>query len=96
MYRTKLIQSAWQKTAECTVQLGGIDLDAAWENIVTQAGGIVVEEGNTLNEQIAADEERARLAKEIERLEKLARAEKQPKRKFELVQKIRKFKEKLL
>ena len=65
VYRTKLIQSAWQKTEECPVQLGGLDLDAAWENIVTQVGGIVVREGNTLNEQIAADEERARLAKEI-------------------------------
>lgn len=95
VYRTKLIQSAWRKTEECTVQLNGLDLDAAWENIVAQVGGIVVEEGNTLNEQIAADEERARLAKEIERLEKLARAEWQPKKKFELAQKVNALKEAL-
>ena len=95
VYHTKLIQSAWQKTEECTVQLSGIDLGAAWENIVTQVGGIVVREGNTLNEQIAADEERARLIKEIERLEKLARAERQPKKKFELAQKVKALKEAL-
>lgn len=95
VYRTKLIQSAWQNTKDCTVQLNGLDLDAAWENIVTQVGGIVVEEGNTLNEQIAADEERARLTKEIERLEKLARAERQPKKKFELAQQVKKLKQQM-
>lgn len=95
VYRTKLIQSAWQNTADCTVQLNGLDLDAAWENIVTQVGGIVVREGNTLNEQIAADDERARLTKEIERLEKLARAERQPKKKFELAQQVKKLKQQM-
>ena len=38
-------------------------------------------------EQIAVDDQRAK--KEIARLEKQARAEKQPKKKFELVQKIK-------
>ena len=94
-YRTKLLQSAWKKTAECTVQLNGTNLDAVWENIVTQVGDITVEEGNSLNEQIAADDERARLEKEIAKLEKLARAEKQPKEKFELAQKIKHLKEKM-
>lgn len=40
---------------------------------------------------IARDAERARLEKQIAALEKLARAEKQPKKKFELVQQIKKF-----
>ena len=88
----KLLQSAWKKTAECTVQLNGTNLDAVWENIVTQVGDITVEEGNSLNEQIAADDERAKLEKEIAKLEKLARAEKQPKKKFELAKKIAELK----
>lgn len=95
VYRTKLLQSAWKKTAECTVQLSGTNLDAVWENIVTQVGDITVEEGNSLNEQIAANDERAKLEKEIAKLEKLARAEKQPKKKFELAQKVKALKEAL-
>ena len=52
-----------------------------------------MEQGHSLDEQIALDEKRAKIQKEIDRLEKLARAEKQPKKKFELVQEIRKLKE---
>ena len=63
-------------------------MDAVWENVIIQIGGIQMQSGNTLEQQIALDEQRTKLEKEIARLEKLARAEKQPKKKFELVQKI--------
>lgn len=52
-------------------------------------GEVSIADGNTLDEQIAADERRQRIEKEIAKLEKQARAEKQPKKKFELVQQIR-------
>lgn len=92
IYHTKLIQSEWQKTADCTVTLRGLDLSAVWQNIVTQVGGIQIEEGHSLEQQIAVDEQRAKIQKEIDRLEKLARKETQPKKKFELVQKIKELK----
>lgn len=60
--------------------------------MVTQIGHIEVESGHTLNEQIVLDDKRAKLQKEIDKLEKQARAEKQPKRKFELVQRIQSLK----
>ena len=41
------------------------------------------------------DEHRAKIFKEIERLEKLAKAEKQPKKKNKLVQQINRLKEEL-
>lgn len=88
IYHSKLIQTDWQRAEDCTVSLKGLDLDAVWENFIVQVGGITIQQGNTLDQQIAADEKRAKLEKEIARLEKLARAEKQPKKKFELVQKI--------
>ena len=44
---------------------------------------------------IAADERRQKIEKEIAKLEKQARAEKQPKKKFELVQQIKKLKKEL-
>lgn len=92
IYHTKMIQKAWMKADDCTVTLRGLDLDAVWENLIVQVGGITIEQGNTLDQQIAADEKREKLEKEIARLEKLARAEKQPKKKFELVQQISQLK----
>ena len=67
-------------------------MDSVWENLIVRVGGITIQSGNTLDEQIVADEKQAKLDKEIARLEKLARAEKQPKKKFEIVQKIQKLK----
>ena len=90
IYHSKLIQTDWMP--DCTVTLKGLDLDAVWENLIVQVGGIAIEQGNTLDQQIVADEKRAKLEKEIARLEKLAWAEKQPKKKFELVQQINKLK----
>ena len=91
IYHTKLLQTEWTPADDCTATLRGLDLDAVWENLIVQVGGITIESGNTLDQQIAADEKRAKLEKEIARLEKLARAEKQPKKKFELVQQINKL-----
>ena len=68
-----------------------MNLDKVWENIVVDIGGVSIADGNTLDEQIAADERRQKIEKEITKLEKQARAEKQPKKKFELVQQIRKL-----
>lgn len=92
IYHSKLLQTDWMPADNCTVTLRGLDLDAVWENLIVQVGGITIKQGNTLGQQIAADKKRAKLEKEIARLEKLARAEKQPKKKFELVQKINELK----
>ena len=93
IYHTKLIQTDWMLADNCTVTLKGLELDAVWENLIVQVGGITIQQGNTLDQQIVADEKQAKLEKEIARLEKLARAEKQPKKKFELVQQIKTLKE---
>lgn len=84
----KYFRTDWLKGEEQRLEIKGLNLDAVWENMVTQIGGIVIEEGNTLTEQIDADEKRAKIEKEIAKLEKMAKNEKQPKKKFELVQKI--------
>ena len=88
IYHSKLIQTDWVPADACTIELKGLDLDSVWENMITRVGGITIQDGNTLDEQIAADEQQAKLQKEIARLEKLAWAEKQPKKKFELAQQI--------
>ena len=81
----------WQPAGSQTLRLQGLNMDAVWESVVTQIGHIEVESGHTLNEQIALDDKRAKLQKEIDKLEKQARAEKQPKRKFEIAQLIKQY-----
>ena len=88
-YHTKLIKTAWQNNEDARLQIKGLNLDELWKNFIVGIGGIEIEQGNTLDEQIEIDEKRQRIEKEIERLEKQARNERQPKKKFELVQKIK-------
>ena len=54
-------------------------------------GNVEIEQGRTLDEQLVIDEEREKLRRQIERLERQARSEKQPRRKFELVQEIKRL-----
>lgn len=91
-YHTKLMQTEWKRKEALSVELKGLNLDSVWENIIMQIGGITIDQGNTLDEQIAADEYRQKIEKEIAKLEKQARAEKQPKKKFELVQRVKALK----
>lgn len=95
IYHTKVMQTAWKPTEEQGVELKGLNLDTVWENIVIAVGGVNIEKGNTLDEQIEVNDKKQKLEKEIARLEKKARAEKQPKKKFELVQAEKKLKENL-
>lgn len=92
VYHGKLICSPWRPLDDWDLQLNGLDLDAAWESLITQIGGIQIEGGNTLDEQIQINAQREKTAKEIARLEKLARKEVQPKKKYQLVQQIQKLK----
>lgn len=84
VYHTKLMQTEWHKTEDLSVNLKGLNMDDVWENIIIQISGIKIEAGNSLDEQLAIDEQKAKIQKEIDKLEKRARAEKQPKKKFEL------------
>lgn len=94
-YRTRLLQTAWLQKGNVSLEIKGLDLDSVWENIIVQIGGLTIEQGNTIDEQINIDERRNKFQKEIDRLEKLARSEKQPQKKFELVQKINHLKSEL-
>ncbi|MGF7002566.1 hypothetical protein M2149_000955 [Lachnospiraceae bacterium PFB1-21] len=92
IYHTKLMQTEWHQKANVFIELKGLNLDTIWENIVVQVGGVQVEEGNTLEKQLEVDNRRQQLEKEVARLDKLARKEKQPKRKFDIAQQIIKLK----
>lgn len=86
----------WCVEADLSLRLEGLSLDAVYENLIRQVAGTNLEGGVwsvelPLGEAIARSEKQEKLQKEIGKLEKLARAEKQPKKKFELVQAIRKM-----
>lgn len=92
LWQTKLIMTDWSALDTLRLPLTGLNLDKVWENIVTRIAGIEIEQGRTLDEQIAVSAQREKLLKEISKLEKQARAERQPKKKFELVQRINQLK----
>lgn len=87
IYHNKLLQTEWLK--EPTIEIRGLDLDKVWNNIVIDVGNIIIENNNTVDKQMDIDDKRDKLLKEIARLEQKARSEKQPKKKFELVQRKR-------
>lgn len=95
VYHTKLLQTPWSDPDTLSLAINGLNMDAVWENVIVQIGGIQVQEGNTLDQQISQDEQKAKLEKEIARLQKQLWAEKQPKKKFELNFKIKELQKQL-
>ena len=91
IYRTILMQTDWKPTESCTIELRGLNLDKVWENAIRSLELGVWNEELSLDENLAIHDRRSKLEKEIAKLEKQARAEKQPKKKFELVQRIKKI-----
>ena len=93
IYHTKLITSDWQLLTPdpSFLTLNGLNLDNVWENIVKSIGNIEVNE-NTLKEQIAENDEKEKLLKQIASLERKMANEKQPRRKREYFEQIKKLK----
>ena len=73
----------------------GLTLDEVWENIVAVIGGLDAQAEETIEEQILNREQREKLLRQIETLEKRARTEKQNRKKYELHQQIIKLKKEL-
>ena len=92
IYHTKLISSVWQPTEDAILPLSGLNLDTVWEGIVKSIGQIDVEDGNTLTEQIATNDQRIKLLAQIGALERKMATEKQPRRKREYFEQIKKLK----
>ena len=94
-YQTRLLHSEWMEADNACVKLSGLDLDAVWENLVTKVSGIVVTDEHSLDEQIVIEQEKAKLMKQIEELEKKARKETQAKKKFEMFQRLKEYRKRL-
>lgn len=90
-YQTRLLHSEWMEVDNACVKLLGLDLDAVWGNLVTQVSGIVVTDDHSLDEQIVIEQEKAKLLKQIEELDRKARKETQAKKKFEMFQRLKEY-----
>lgn len=95
IYHIKVMQTEWKPTENQQIELQGLNLDTVWENIVKSLEFGVWNEELSLDENLALHEQQEKLQKQITKLEKQARAEKQPKKKFEIVQQLKKLKVKL-
>ena len=74
------------------LNLSGLDLEAVWENAIAQIGGIDLTGGKALNATIAENDRREKLTKQIMALEKKAMTERQPRKKWEFSEEIRRLK----
>ena len=95
VFHTRLQQSDWRNTESTEIPLTGLSLDEVWENIVAVIGGLDAQAEESIEEQILNREQREKLLRQIEALEKRARTEKQTRKKYELHQQIIKLKEEL-
>lgn len=95
VYHTKLIKSDWKPTDEMSIILTGLNLDTVWEDIIKAIGEIQVQEGKTLAEQIADDEEQKKIKVRIQLLQKQLDKEKQFNKQIEINAKIKTLKKQL-
>lgn len=94
VFQERLFVSIWSSLCETmSLPLQGLDLDKVWANIVTHIGDFALQGENTLKEQIQQDEVQAKLQKQIDALEKKCRAERQPRKKAELFEELKRLKQ---
>lgn len=95
IYEEKLFQTDYKPINDLKIEIKGLNLDTIWENLVLDVSGYEIEEDRNLHEQIEIEEQRKKLLKEINKLDKQARREIQPKKSFEIYKKIKKLKKEL-
>ena len=95
IFHTRLQQSEWKHASDAEISLKGLTFDDVWNNIIAEIGSLDNTTEETLEQQIINREEREKLLRQIEILEKRCRAEKQTRKKYELHQQLIKLKENL-
>lgn len=98
----KLFVSKWKNMQDAVLALNGLDFDKVWENIVKSVELEMRSEklnawddNLSLDENIELHEKKEKLQKEIDKLEKLARKEVQPKRKHEFFTRLQELRREL-
>lgn len=87
----------WVRPEDLPIKLDGLNLDTVYENLVRQMAGekLEKEESASLQEAYIKSQQREKLQKQIETLEKKTWNEKQPGKKMELARQIQALKNEL-
>lgn len=87
----------WMDETDLPIHLEGLNLDAVYENYIRQIAGDTLTGGDTttLQQSIETQKRREQLEKQIAALEGKIRREKQPSKKFELVQELNTMRQEL-
>ena len=99
VYYAKLYTTEWKLLEELTLMAKGFTLDDVWNGFLEQIALRDDITAHRADDNIDAKLQRQdailRLQKDIEKLEKLVRGERQPKKKFELYQQLQELNKKL-
>lgn len=95
VHHSKLFVTDWKPLEDLQLKLQGLNFAQVWTNVILQVSGLQIEKGNTLDKQLAINDARAKLNKQIELLKKKAWSERQPKKKFAYAQEVKVLERKL-
>ncbi len=99
IYHSKLYRSPWMNEGDIELKAEGFSLDEIWEHLIECIA--LCEErasatyGLSIDDRLALQEQIVKLEKQIEKLETAAWKEQQPKKKFDLVQRMNEMKKQL-
>lgn len=95
VHHSRLVTSEWMNEDDLDIPILGLDFDKVWENIVATVSGIVLDNAISIDEQLDKDWKRQQTEQKIAQLEKRARIEKQPLKKYELHKMLQELKAKI-
>ena len=99
VYPGRLHRTDWMKERELPLTLSGNTLDEIWDNLVRQIAisseTVLSRKDQTIHEQLKMQDEINRLQMIIQKTEKAAWKEQQPKKRFELYTKLQEYKKQL-
>lgn len=99
VYHSKLYRTDWIKEKDLALTLSGNTLAEIWDDLIRQIAisskAVLSQKDHTVNEQLKIQDEMNRLNKLIQKTEKAAWKEQQPKKRFALYTKLRKYKAQL-
>ena len=96
VFRQVLMQTEWLNVEDFGITLDGSDLDQIWQHVIMTIGQFELHDGNDIDTQIEQDERNRKLLAQIDALQKKAMREKQPRKKWDLMQQVKELKQQLL
>ncbi|PKM76176.1 MAG: DUF4391 domain-containing protein [Firmicutes bacterium HGW-Firmicutes-15] len=99
LYYSKLYMTSWMPLTDLKLDAKGLNLDSVWEGfieqIALQENVGPVNDSLSIPEKLKKQDTILKLQKEIDKLERLSRNEKQPKKRFELFTQLQGLKKEL-